>query len=125
MPLFEDLEARGLVHQLTDPKLADSLNKGKMVVYLGFDPTSDSLHVGSLLGLVTLRRLQLAGHTVFPLVGGATGAIGDPSGKTQERQFLDSDQIEKNAQGISKVISRFIDLNTPGARLLNNFDWLK
>lgn len=126
MKLYDDLEARGIVYQTTDPKIRDLLNNQSITAYVGFDPTSDSLHIGSLMGLMTLRRLQLAGHRPIAVVGGATGLIGDPSGKSQERQLLDKERIEHNIRGISKVISRFLDFEK-GPRpaiLLNNLDWL-
>ena len=125
MELYEDLVARGLIHQITDPKAGEYLNQKKLTVYSGIDPTSDSLHVGHLLGLVTLRRLQKAGHKIIALVGGATGAIGDPSGKTQERQLLTPEQIDRNVEGISLIISRFLDLRSSSTLLLNNLDWFK
>ncbi len=128
MNLYEELEARGLIHQVTDPFLRQYLNENKVTVYSGIDPTSDSLHVGNLLGLVTLRRFQRAGHRVIAVVGGATGMIGDPSGKNQERLLLNAQQIEKNVEGISRVISRFIDFEENASSrtlLINNFNWFK
>ena len=122
MKFFAELEARGLIHQVTDPALKEKLSTGRMTVYLGFDPTSDSLHVGNLLGLVTLRRLQQAGHEVIALVGGATGMIGDPSGKTQERLLLDAAQIEKNVLGIKGIIAQFV---TGDVKIVNNLEWTK
>src|SRR5436305_1854730 len=94
--LFADLEARGIVKQITDPALPQRLATRPITLYAGFDPTSDSLHVGSLLPLLTLRRFQLAGHRVIAVVGGATGMIGDPSGKSAERSLLNERQIEQN-----------------------------
>jgi len=125
MMLFEELKARGLIHQVTDPKIQEVLNRPPVTAFVGIDPTSDSLHVGNLLVLVTLRRLQLAGHKIILLVGGATGFIGDPSGKTQERQLLDSHLIEKNIQGIGRVISRFISVDGNQTKMVNNWDWFK
>ena len=129
LDLFQDLEARGIVKQLTDPALSKALGKpqGKsMTVYCGFDPTSDSLHVGSLLPLLTLRRFQQAGHKVIAVVGGATGMIGDPSGKSQERSLLDDAQLSKNVAGIRTVFGRFLDLTGPNAAIVaNNADWFK
>lgn len=125
MKLFSDLEARGIVKQLTDPGLSAALDK-PLTLYAGFDPTSDSLHVGSLLPLLTLKRFQQAGHRVIAVVGGATGMIGDPSGKSQERSLLDDAQLQKNVAGIRTVISRFLDFSgTNPALLLNNADWFK
>src|SRR3954470_7431613 len=125
MGLYEDLEYRGIVKQVTDPKLEQALEK-PLTVYCGFDPTSDSLHVGSLLPLLTLRRFQLAGHRPIAVVGGATGMIGDPSGKSQERNLLDDEAIAHNLRGISGVISRFLELKGKDAGLVvNNGDWFK
>ena len=91
--LLEDLTWRGQVHQTTDEKLGDWLEERPRTLYVGFDPTADSLHVGSLLGLMVLRRFQQAGHRPILLVGGATGMIGDPSGKSEERNLLSLDQL--------------------------------
>jgi tyrosyl-tRNA synthetase len=126
MTLFQDLEARGIVKQVTSPELAIQLEAGPMTLYAGFDPTSDALHVGSLLPLLTLRRFQLAGHKPIALVGGATGMIGDPSGKSSERSLLDEPQLEKNLAGIRKVIEKFLDFKGPNAaKIVNNADWFK
>src|SRR3954468_10265852 len=108
MDLYQDLEARGIIKQVTDPSLARALATERLTLYCGFDPTSDSLHVGSLLPLLTLRRFQLAGHRVIAVVGGATGMIGDPSGKSAERSLMNEKQIEHNLNGIRSVISRFL-----------------
>lgn len=124
MDFFEELQARGLVHQSTDPKLGEWLAEAPRTVYVGFDPTADSLHVGSLLGLVTLRRFQRAGHRPIAVVGGATGMIGDPSGKSAERNLLDKEQLEKNVAGLAVQMRRFLDFEGERpALLLNNFDW--
>lgn len=124
--LIQDLELRGIVKQLTDPALGSVLERESLTLYAGFDPTSDSLHIGSLLPLLTLRRFQLAGHTPIAVVGGATGMIGDPSGKSQERSLLDDAQIEHNLAGISGVISRLLDRGGKNAaRIRNNADWFK
>lgn len=128
-PFFQDLEQRGIIKQITDPSLPQVLEKESLTVYAGFDPTSDSLHIGSLLPLLTLRRFQLAGHQPIAVVGGATGMIGDPSGKTQERSLLNQEQIEKNLTGIRSVIGRFLDLTgndqIKPAKILNNGDWFQ
>ncbi len=125
LDLFQDLEWRGIVKQLTSPALSKAL-KTPLTVYCGFDPTSDSLHVGSLLPLLTLRRFQIAGHTPIAVVGGATGMIGDPSGKSQERSLLDNHQLEKNVIGITSVVSTFLDLKGKNsARVRNNADWFQ
>jgi tyrosyl-tRNA synthetase len=126
MNLFHDLQYRGIVKQVTDPELEQVLGAGPITLYIGFDPTADSLHVGSLLPLLTLRRFQLAGHKVIALVGGATGMIGDPSFKAQERALLDEAQLQHNLAGITKVIERFLVLEGENAAtVVNNFDWFK
>jgi tyrosyl-tRNA synthetase len=126
MSLYAELEARGIVKQVTDPALAGAMAKGKMTLYCGFDPTADSLHVGSLLPLISLRRFQQAGHHVIAVVGGATGMIGDPSGKTQERSLLTDEVLQKNLTGIRGVISRFLDFSGSNpAKLMNNGDWFR
>ncbi|TWT48535.1 tyrosine--tRNA ligase [Botrimarina hoheduenensis] len=125
MDFFKELQARGLVHQSTDEKLGAWLAAKPRTVYAGFDPTADSLHVGSLLGLIVLRRFQQAGHRPIAVVGGATGMIGDPSGKSAERNLLTREQLEANVAGIASQMRRFLDFE-PGpasAALLNNFDW--
>jgi tyrosyl-tRNA synthetase len=126
MNLFQDLTFRGIVKQLTDPDLEQALVSGPITLYVGFDPTADSLHVGSLLPLLTLRRFQVAGHKVVALVGGATGLIGDPSFKAQERALLDEAQLQRNLEGITKVIKRILLLEGDNAAVVvNNFDWFK
>jgi tyrosyl-tRNA synthetase len=120
-----DLEARGLVHQSTSPELADLLRRESVVAYIGFDPTADSLHVGSLLQVLALVRLQRAGHRPIALVGGGTGMIGDPSGRTSERSMMTREQIEANVAGIRAQLGRFLDFGGgQGARLVDNHDWL-
>lgn len=125
--LLEDLTWRGLVSDCTHPEeLAKRLSSGSLTLYCGFDPTADSLHVGSLVPLLALRRFQLAGHRPIALAGGATGMIGDPSGKSKERNLLDSDALGRNIRGVSAQLARFLDF-TPGPRaalVLNNHDWL-
>jgi tyrosyl-tRNA synthetase len=124
MDFFDELQARGLVHQTTDPALGKWLAEKPRTIYVGFDPTADSLHVGSLLGLLTLRRFQKAGHRPIAVVGGATGMIGDPSGKSAERNLLDKEQLAKNVAGLAAQMRRFLDFDGPrGALLLNNHDW--
>ncbi|MEK6705718.1 MAG: tyrosine--tRNA ligase [Bdellovibrionota bacterium] len=124
---FKELEKREIVKQITDQELPNAITNERMTVYAGFDPTSDSLHVGSLLPLLTLRRFQQAGHKPIAVIGGATGLIGDPSGKTQERTLLSDEQIQKNLTGIKSVITKFLDIsnNTSEALILNNADWFK
>jgi len=126
MNLLEDLHWRGLIADCTDESaLTERLAKGPIAVYCGFDPTGDSLHVGHLMGQVTLRRFQLAGHHVFPLAGGATGMIGDPSGKSAERNLLTPDQLAHNVSAITRQLSRLLDFESAPnpARLVNNADW--
>ncbi|MEM9352298.1 MAG: tyrosine--tRNA ligase [Planctomycetota bacterium] len=125
MNLLEDLRWRGVVHQTTDEGLGDWLEAQPRTVYVGFDPTADSLHVGSLLGLITLRRLQRAGHRPIAVVGGATGMIGDPSGKSAERNLLSKEQLQANLDGMAAQMRRFLDFDCGdnSALLLNNHDW--
>lgn len=125
MDLYADLQARGLVHQTTDPKLGEWLAAKPRTVYAGFDPTADSLHVGSLLGLIVLRRFQQAGHRPIAVVGGATGMIGDPSGKSAERNLLDPETLQRNVEGLGKQMARFLEFGDgpSDAILANNFDW--
>ncbi len=120
---LDDLEQRGLIHQTSSPALAQALHQGALTGYIGFDPTADSLHVGSLLPLVTLRRFQLAGHKPIGLVGGGTGLIGDPSGRESERTLQTREQIEANLAGIRAQVERFLDFDR-GALLVNNAEWL-
>ena len=127
MPSFlDDLRWRGLVHQITDNEtLPRRLDSGGVVLYIGFDPTADSLHVGSLQQLLLLKRFQLAGHRPIALVGGGTGMIGDPSGKTEERALLDDDQLARNRDGIAAQMSRFLEIGgAEGAILVDNSEWL-
>ncbi|MCY0877150.1 MAG: tyrosine--tRNA ligase [Firmicutes bacterium] len=126
MSLIEDLDARGLVFQVTDREaLEKRLAEGPIAVYVGFDPTADSLHIGSLLPILTLRRFQLAGHTPIAVVGGATGLIGDPSGKKQERTLQEAQTVVEWTGKIQAQLARFIDFDAvanPG-RVVNNYDW--
>ncbi|MCB0378443.1 MAG: tyrosine--tRNA ligase [Bdellovibrionales bacterium] len=122
--LFAELESRGLAYQCTSDDLKKALET-PMSFYCGFDPTSDSLHVGSLLPLMTMRRLQDRGHKPIMLLGGATGMIGDPSGKSKERNLQSRDIINANALGIKKNAERVLDFSGPnGAQLVNNADWM-
>lgn len=124
--LFKDLEYRGLIKQVTDPGLKAELAKGPLTLYCGFDPTADSLHLGSLLPLLTLRRFQQAGHRVIAVVGGATGQIGDPSFKAQERNLLTLETIAQNLKGITHDISKFLALSgSNAAAVVNNADWFQ
>jgi len=124
--LLKDLAARGLVADLTHAaELDQHLTAGARTVYCGFDPTADSLHVGSLLPLLALRRVQLHGHRPIVLIGGGTGLIGDPSGKAGERAFNPEDQVAAWAQRLKRQVARFVDFEGPrAARLLDNYDWL-
>lgn len=129
--IFAELQWRGLIHQTTDDaNLQKWLNDGSRTLYIGFDPTSDSMHVGNFLQVMTLRRFQQAGHKVIALVGGATGMIGDPSGKSDERSLLDNAALDNNVAGIKSQMMRFMDFeeNSPSvpnpAILVNNFDWM-
>jgi tyrosyl-tRNA synthetase len=127
MSLLDDLRWRGLVHQTTDDTgLSAWLEHGSRTVYAGFDPTADSLHVGSLLPLLLLRRFQQAGHRPIAVVGGATGMIGDPSGKSQERNLLSREDLARNVDGLRAQMRRFLDFDSGphAAQLVNNFDWI-
>src|SRR5947208_11226734 len=108
--LFDELTWRGLVYDATEG-LSDALAKEHVTAYIGFDPTASSLHVGSLLTVMGLARLQRFGHSPIAIVGGGTGMIGDPSGKSQERLLLSRDQIDANVAGIKSQLSRFLDFN--------------
>ena len=124
--LSEDLAFRGLIHQMTDTELPKRLDQPGLTVYAGFDPSADSLHVGNLLQLCTLRRFQEAGHRPISLAGGGTGMIGDPGGKEHERQLLDLRTIEGHLERIRPQLGQFLDLQSGSGRalLLNNADWL-
>jgi tyrosyl-tRNA synthetase len=126
MPLLDDLRWRGLVHQTTDDAgLSAWLEREPRTVYCGFDPTADSLHVGSLLPLMLLRRFQRAGHKPIAVVGGATGMIGDPSGKSQERNLLSKDALDANVAGLREQMRAFLDFDgRHAAELVNNLDWI-
>ena len=124
--VLADLEARGLIHQTTDRQaLAKRLESGPITVYCGFDPTAASLHVGNLMGLLTLRRLQLGGHRPIALAGGATGMIGDPSERSAERNLLDDEALAANLEGIVPQLRQFLDFDDGphAARLLDNRAW--
>src|SRR5688572_4357840 len=122
--VFEELRWRGLVYQHTDG-VAGALDGGPVSAYIGFDPTGSSLHVGTLVPIMVLVHLQRFGHRPVALVGGGTGMIGDPSGKSWERQLLTPDQIAINSAGIREQLERFLDFDGPSAaRMRNNIDWL-
>lgn len=125
--LIEELQWRGLVHDAM-PGTEEQLVKEPTAVYIGFDPTSDSLHIGSLVPIILLMHLRKFGHKPFALVGGATGMIGDPSGKSNERNLLDEATLNHNVEGIKRVLSRFLDFSATDAQapvLVNNYDWMK
>jgi tyrosyl-tRNA synthetase len=122
--LSEDLTFRGLIHQMTDTDLPKRFDQPGLTVYAGFDPSADSLHVGNLMQLCTLRRFQEAGHRTISLAGGGTGMIGDPGGKQDERQLLSLETIEGYLQGIRPQLGQFLNLDDGSALLLNNADWL-
>ncbi len=124
----EDLEFRRLWHQAAGAGLKETLEAGPITGYIGFDPTADSLHVGNLLQLCMLRRLQLAGHTPIALAGGGTGLIGDPGGKSEERPLLDEEQLRSNLESIKLQLERFLDFSesaSNSAMLVDNAQWLR
>jgi tyrosyl-tRNA synthetase len=125
MNLYDELQWRGMIHEAT-PDLQQILASEKLTAYIGFDPSAASLHVGSLLPVMGLARLQRFGHTPIAIAGGGTGLIGDPSGKTKERQLLTREQVDANLIGIKEQLSRFLDFDTTAnpARIINNADWL-
>ena len=127
MSLLEDLDTRGLIQDTTDREsLAQRLSSGPIGVYVGFDPTADSLHAGNLLGQIMLRRFQLAGHRPFVLAGGATGMVGDPGGRSEERNLLDRDTLAHNVARIKEQLERILDFDSTAsnaARLVDNADW--
>lgn len=123
----KELRWRGLIHD-SIPETEEYLNKNKTVGYIGFDPTADSLHIGSLVQILVLKHFQNAGHTPIALVGGATGMVGDPSGKSQERNLLDEARLNKNVEGVKNQLARFLDFDAGtknAAKLVNNYDWMK
>ncbi|MBQ9990438.1 MAG: tyrosine--tRNA ligase [Lachnospiraceae bacterium] len=125
MKIFEELKARGLLAQLTDEEeIRDLINEGKATFYIGFDPTADSLHVGHFMALCLMKRLQEAGNKPIALIGGGTGMIGDPSGRTDMRSMMTREQIDHNCECFKKQMSRFIDFSEGKALMVNNADWL-
>ncbi|MBO9203291.1 MULTISPECIES: tyrosine--tRNA ligase [Niastella] len=127
MNLVAELKWRGMIQDIM-PGTEDQLNKEMTTGYIGFDPTSDSLHIGSLVPILLLVHMQRAGHKPIALVGGATGMIGDPSGKSEERSFLSEDQLQKNLDGIKKQLMQFLDFDAAkpnAAEMANNYDWFK
>ncbi len=125
MTVYEELKARGLIAQVTDEEeIKELINNGKATFYIGFDPTADSLHVGHFMALCLMKRLQMAGNKPIALLGGGTGMIGDPSGKTDMRKMLTEEDINHNIECFKKQMSRFIDFSDEKAVLVNNADWL-
>ena len=125
MQIYEELVARGLIAQVTDEsEIRELINAGKATFYIGFDPTADSLHVGHFMALCLMKRLQMAGNKPVVLLGGGTGYIGDPSGRTDMRSMLSPETIEHNCECFKKQMERFIDFGEGGAIAVNNADWL-
>ena len=127
MNFVDELKWRGMIHDIM-PGTEDLLKKEKSAGYIGFDPTADSLHIGHMVQVMLLVHFQRAGHTPVALVGGATGMIGDPSGKSEERSLLDEETLRKNQEGIKKQLAKFLDFNSDSpnrAIMVNNYDWMK
>ena len=125
MTVYEELVARGLIAQVTDEEeIKELINNGKATFYIGFDPTADSLHVGHFMALCLMKRLQMAGNKPIALIGGGTGMIGDPSGRTDMRQMMTPETIQHNCDCFKKQMSRFIDFSDGKALMVNNADWL-
>ena len=127
MDFIQELKWRGMIHQMM-PGVEDQLKKEMTTAYLGIDPTADSLHIGHLVGVMMLKHLQRAGHRPIALVGGATGMIGDPSMKSQERKLIDEETLRHNQEAIKKQLSKFLDFDSdaPNAAIMvNNYDWMK
>ncbi len=125
MTVFDELKARGLLAQLTDEEeIKELINNGKATFYIGFDPTADSLHVGHFMALCLMKRLQMAGNRPIALVGGGTGMIGDPSGRSDLRTMMTTEQIDHNCECFKKQMSRFIEFGEGKAQMVNNADWL-
>lgn len=125
MGVYEELQERGLIAQVTDEnEIRDLVNAGKAVFYIGFDPTADSLHVGHFMALCLMKRLQMAGNKPIALIGGGTGMIGDPSGKSDMRKMLTPETIQHNCDCFKKQMSKFIDFSDDKALMVNNADWL-
>ena len=125
MTVYEELQARGLIAQVTDEEeIRELVNNGKATFYIGFDPTADSLHVGHFMALCLMKRLQMAGNKPIALIGGGTGMIGDPSGRSDMRQMMTVETIQHNCECFKKQMSRFIDFSEGKAIMVNNADWL-
>ena len=126
MGIYEELIERGLIAQVTDEEgVRDLINNGKATFYIGFDPTADSLHVGHFMALCLMKRLQMAGNRPIALVGGGTGMIGDPSGRTDLRKMMTTEMIDHNCECFKKQMSRFIEFGEDKAMMVNNADWLR
>lgn len=127
MDFIEELKWRGMIHDMM-PGTDEQLKKEMTTAYIGFDPSSDSLHIGNLVGIMILQQFQRAGHKPLVLIGGATGMIGDPSGKSQERNLLDEKELRHNQEAIRKQLEKFLDFDTEkpnAAEVVNNYDWMK
>ncbi len=125
MTVYDELVARGLIAQVTDEdEIKEMVNNGKAVFYIGFDPTADSLHVGHFMALCLMKRLQMAGNQPIALIGGGTAMVGDPSGRSDLRQMMTEETIQRNCDCFKKQMSRFIDFSEGKARMVNNADWL-
>ena len=125
MTIFDELKARGLLAQLTDEEeIKELINNGKATFYIGFDPTADSLHVGHFMALCLMKRLQMAGNKPIALIGGGTGMVGDPSGRSDMRTMMTKETIEHNCECFKKQMSRFIDFSEGTALMVNNAEWL-
>lgn len=125
MTIFDELKARGLLAQVTDEEeIRDLINEGKATFYIGFDPTADSLHVGHFMALCLMKRLQMAGNRPIALIGGGTGMIGDPSGRSDLRTMMDRETIDHNCECFKQQMSKFIEFGEGKARMVNNADWL-
>jgi tyrosyl-tRNA synthetase len=126
MNFVEELRWRGMIHDVM-PGTEELLGKERISAYVGIDPTADSLHIGHLVSVMMLKHLQLAGHKPIALIGGATGMIGDPSGKSEERKFLSEETLRHNQEGVKKQLYKFLDFDTKdnAAELVNNYDWMK
>ena len=125
MKCYDELVARGLIAQVTDEdEIRNMVNEGKAVFYIGFDPTADSLHVGHFMALCLMKRLQMAGNKPIALIGGVTGMVGDPSGRTDMRQMMTPEMIQHNCDCFKEQMSKFIDFSDGKALMVNNGDWL-
>ena len=125
MKIYEELVARGLIAQVTnEQEIREMVNNGKATFYIGFDPTADSLHVGHFMALCLMKRLQMAGNKPIALLGGGTGMVGDPSGRSDMRSMMTRETIEHNCQCFKEQMSRFIDFSDGKAMMVNNAEWL-